>query len=82
MAALHFDEEGPAFHPQGEHSRRRKKAWYLLFLLPYLGLLWPPLYARTEPTLLGFPFFYWYQFAWVPLSALITGGVYLATRRR
>jgi len=32
--------------------------------------------------LFGFPFFYWYQFAWVPLSAVLTGIVYLVTRRR
>jgi len=38
------------------------------------------LYARTSPQLFGFPFFYWYQFAWVILSALITGLVYVRTR--
>ncbi|MBO1325264.1 DUF3311 domain-containing protein [Acetobacter sp. TBRC 12305] len=44
----------------------------LLLLLPFLGLLWMPLYDRHDPVLLGFPFFYWYQFAWVPVtSALI-----------
>jgi hypothetical protein len=26
--------------------------------------------------LLGFPFFYWYQLMWLPLSALITYIVY------
>ena len=58
------------------------KVWYWLFLLPFIGLLWPPLYAKTDPVLLGFPFFYWYQFAWVIVSAVLTGIVYLATRRR
>jgi len=61
---------------------RSKRAWNLLLLLPYLALLCPPLYARSEPYLLGFPFFYWYQFLWVILSALVTGFVYLATHRR
>jgi hypothetical protein len=28
-----------------------------------------PTYARIEPRLLGFPFFYWYQLAWVFLAA-------------
>ena len=39
-----------------------------------------PLYSRETPELFGFPFFYWYQFAWVPLSVLITYLVYTRTR--
>ncbi|TWJ16570.1 DUF3311 domain-containing protein [Geobacter argillaceus] len=71
-------------HPAVHDFRRRSagKTLNLLLLLPFLGLLWPPLYARSEPQLLGFPFFYWYQFLWVILSAIITGFVYLATHRR
>ena len=61
--------------------RRVRSAWYWLLILPYLGLLFPQFYARVQPSLWGFPFFYWYQFAWVPLSALITGVVYLRTSR-
>jgi hypothetical protein len=48
---------------------------YLLFL-PFLGLLGIPLFNREFPALLGFPFFYWYQFAWIPLTALIIWLVY------
>jgi hypothetical protein len=56
-----------------EHDRpARSRWWYLLLVPPYVGLLWVPFYARLEPELLGFPFFYWYQFAWVPLTALLT----------
>lgn len=58
------------------------RGWYLLLALPYLALLYPPVYSHYEPTFLGFPFFYWYQFLWVILSALLTGIVYLALRRR
>jgi hypothetical protein len=43
-----------------------------LLLLPYIGLLWVPFYNFREPTLFGIPFFYWYQLAWVPVSALLT----------
>nr|WP_279185569.1 DUF3311 domain-containing protein [Acetobacter syzygii] len=43
----------------------------LLLLLPFLGLLWTPLYDRHDPVLLGFPFFYWYQFAWVPVTSVL-----------
>jgi uncharacterized protein DUF3311 len=28
-----------------------------------------PMYSRVEPRLLGFPFFYWYQLAWVFIAA-------------
>ena len=35
------------------------------------GLLIVPLYNHDEPSLFGFPFFYWYQFAWVPVTSLL-----------
>ena len=58
------------------------RAWYVLLLVPFVALLWVPLYTRTTPKLFGFPFFYWYQFAWVVVTALITWIVYVATRPR
>jgi membrane protein implicated in regulation of membrane protease activity len=65
-----------------EQRQRTSRAWYLLLLLPFIGLLWPPLYARVEPRLWGFPFFYWYQFVWVPVAAVLTAIVYRMTTRR
>ena len=56
--------------------KRSSRAILLLLLLPYLGLLWVPLYNRTDPVLLGFPFFYWYQLLWVPLTVLLIWVVY------
>jgi hypothetical protein len=50
--------------------------WLLLLLLPYVGLLYPPLYARLEPELWGMPFFVWYQFLWAFITVAITGLVY------
>ena len=47
-----------------------------------VAVLWVPWYNHTDPTLFGFPFFYWYQLAWVVGSALITGLVYARTRIR
>lgn len=44
----------------------------LLLLVPFIGLLWLPFYNAREPYLWGFPFFYWYMFAWVPISSLLT----------
>jgi Protein of unknown function (DUF3311) len=49
---------------------------WLLLLIPYIGLLWVPFYNQVEPKLFGFPFFYWYQLMWVPISALLTWLVY------
>jgi hypothetical protein len=55
-------------------------AWDWLLLVPFVALLWLPFYAKFSPELWGFPFFYWYQFLWVPLSAVIIGWVYWKTR--
>ena len=44
----------------------------LLLLLPFIGLLAVPLFNTETPDIAGFPFFYAYMFAWVPVtSALI-----------
>jgi len=53
--------------------------WYLLFLVQFCAVLWPPFYNRMEPAWLGMPFFYWYQLLWVIISAVITAVVYVAT---
>ena len=45
----------------------------MLLVLPYLGLMFPQFYARATPELWGFPFFYWYQFLWVVLTAGLLG---------
>jgi hypothetical protein len=49
---------------------------WLLLLLPFVGLLWVPFYNDRLPEFMGFPFFYWYQLAWVPVSSLLTWLVY------
>jgi hypothetical protein len=57
-------------------SKKRSARWNWLLLLPAIGLLFPAVYAKETPALFGFPFFYWYQFAWVFLTAAITAAVY------
>jgi Protein of unknown function (DUF3311) len=52
--------------------------WYLLFVVQFAVALWPPLYNRAEPYLLGIPFFYWFQLLWVMVSAVFTAIVYFA----
>ena len=49
-----------------------------LVLIPFIGLLWLPFYNHAGPSLFGFPFFYWYQLVWVPVTALLT---YFVLRR-
>jgi membrane protein implicated in regulation of membrane protease activity len=39
---------------------------------PFVAMLWVGSYARTEPVLIGIPFFYWYQMLWVVLSTALT----------
>jgi Protein of unknown function (DUF3311) len=61
--------------------RRYNRGWLLLLALPYLGLCFPGLYMRATPTLMGFPFFYWYQFAWVVTTSCLLWVVYLKIRQ-
>ncbi len=65
-----------------ERVPREPWGWYLLLLVPFVGTLAVPLYLRLDPELFGVPFFYWYQFLWIPVGALITAGVYYATRSK
>ena len=55
---------------------QRRSRWVLLLILPYLGLCFPQIYAHSTPTLWGFPFFYWYQFAWVIAASALLAVVY------
>ena len=43
----------------------------IILILPYLALLWIPFYNDVKPAIFGFPFFYWYQLLWVPVTSLI-----------
>jgi hypothetical protein len=57
-------------------STGKRTAGSLLLLIPYVALLWLPFYNDTRPSFIGFPFFYWYQLLWVPLTSLILYVVY------
>ncbi|HUE11969.1 MAG TPA: DUF3311 domain-containing protein [Steroidobacteraceae bacterium] len=63
-----------------ERKRGGWSWWYLLFVIQFLVILWPPLYNRAEPSLMGIPFFYWFQMLWVLVSAATTAVVYFAVR--
>ncbi len=56
------------------------RLWYLLLLIPFVALLWVSSYNRVEPSWGAFPFFYWYQLLWIPISSAISLAVYFLTR--
>jgi uncharacterized protein DUF3311 len=58
-------------------STAKKGLWIVIFLALFAVTLWVPLYNRVEPTLFGVPFFYWFQFAWIIVAAIVTGVAYL-----
>jgi hypothetical protein len=60
--------------------KRSSKVWYVLLGVPFVGMLWVPLYDSVEPRMGGVPYFYWYQFAWIGIGAVLTAVVYFATR--
>jgi uncharacterized membrane protein len=64
-------------------TRRSTGLWVLIgvILVPAVVLpLWVPLYDKTEPTLWGFPFFYWFQFAMILMAAALTVIAYVISR--
>ena len=54
----------------------------LLLLIPFLLVAYVPFYNRIEPTLIGIPFFYWYQLAAILVGAVVVMTVYLIETRR
>jgi hypothetical protein len=67
------------------HSRKSPATWTavtILLTLAILGTLWIPLYARSAPKLGPFPFFYWFQLIWVPMTAVLCRICYWLLRAR
>ena len=57
--------------------------WTLVIIVLAPAVILPlavGLYARTDPELWGFPFFYWFQFALIPVAALCTSIAYQLTK--
>ncbi|SEF85680.1 Protein of unknown function [Actinacidiphila yanglinensis] len=53
----------------------------ICLIIPLVSMLWVNSYSRLTPTFIGMPFFYWYQLAWVPVSAALTYTAYVLVRR-
>jgi hypothetical protein len=70
--------------PPTEHiapRRSDRSPWNWLLLVPIVVPLLVPLYNQIEPTLFGWPRFYWLQLAYVALGVATTVLVYRMTRR-
>jgi hypothetical protein len=76
QATLH-GEETLSDNPSQDSQRRRVRWPELLLLVPFFAVLWVPFYNSVEPQLGGIPFFYWYQFLWIVISAGLTLLAYL-----
>jgi hypothetical protein len=64
---------------------RRPRTWGLVTILlgaAIAGTLWVPIYARSGPKLGPFPFFYWYQLIWVPVTAVLCWVCYLLLKSK
>jgi hypothetical protein len=67
----------------GRPGRPSVTTWGVVAVLLAIGVagtLVVPLYARAGPKLGPFPFFYWYQLAWIPIVAILGLAAYLLTR--
>ena len=66
--------------PEGGSSRG---LWALVLVLLAPAVVVPllvPLYDKPDPTLWGFPFFYWFQFALILGSAVLTVTAFAVAR--
>jgi hypothetical protein len=62
-------------------SSRAVRVLVAALLAPAVVLpLCVPLYGREDPTLIGFPFFFWFQFALIVAAAALTFSAHLITR--
>jgi uncharacterized membrane protein len=43
--------------------------------------LYVPLYAKEDPTLFGFPFYFWFQLALIPAAVVLTVIAYYLSKR-
>ena len=67
-----------------EQGRKRPQRFgfvHLFLFVPFVAMLSVGFYNRTEPTLAGIPFFYWFQLLWIPLGAALLWPIYRSEER-
>ena len=60
-----------------------RRCWILVaaLLAPAVVLpLWVPLYDREDPSLFGFPFYYWFQFLLIVVAVALTVPAYVLAK--
>jgi hypothetical protein len=60
-------------------SGLRFRAWNLLLIVPLFTLI-TAIYNKHDPTFIGMPFFYWFQFVGIIVGVICTSVVYLMTK--
>jgi hypothetical protein len=62
-------------------ARTDRSPWNWLLVIPIVLPLMTPLFNADEPRFLGFPKFYWLQFAFIAVGVTTTSIVYQMTKR-
>jgi hypothetical protein len=50
-------------------------------VVPFVAVLWVPIFDKDKPEVAGFPFFFWWQLLWVAVTAALMGLAYFVVRR-
>lgn len=50
-------------------------------IVPFVAVLWVPIFDKDKPEVAGFPFFFWWQLLWVAVTAGLMGLAYFVVRR-
>jgi hypothetical protein len=62
--------------PNFSNNRKPNMRYLILLLAPLVAVLWVPFFNHVNPEVWGIPFFSWYQFLWVVISAVVTAHAY------
>ena len=84
MADVHRPDRSPTPPRDAGPARPAGRTWPLIvaLLLPAVVIpLLVPLYDSAEPTLAGWPFYFWFQMAMIPLAVVLTVAAYYLARR-
>src|SRR5437763_79720 len=68
----HSDRSGAAIDGAPSTNKGLLALAGVLLAIPIVALCWVSSYARDTPRLGGVPFFFWYQFLWVFITAGLT----------